>query len=294
MSSIESRMIKKSLKKLVQSSLVPHLDIPKLRFDDFQKPGPSTKRYCHSDEVIIHGVNCHWLTPKKVKSEKIILYFHGGAYVCGPSLLQWRMLAKVAHDSHCMAIMVNYRIAPEYPFPAGMDDMMDVYTDLLSYTETENIIFMGDSAGGGLALAMAMKLRDSERRLPSKLILLSPWLDVTMENPKLPEVEELDQMLALPGLIEAGEHYAGDTDRKESYISPLFGNLEGLPPSLLMIGTHDVLLCDCRILKEKSEETGYDLSYEEWDEMFHVWMLNVPYLREARAAVKRITEYINS
>ena len=292
MASMQSKMIKITLKKLVQTSLTPHLNVEKLRWDDFQKPSPSSRKYCHSEEVLIHGVNCYWMTPKIKQSDKIILYFHGGAYVCGPSLLHWRMAAQISHDTGYRSIMVNYRKAPEFPYPAAIDDMMNIYHDLLYYTEAENIIFMGDSAGGGLALSLAMKLRDLEQPLPLKIVLLSPWLDVTMGNPALPETRELDHMLAIPGLKEAGILYSKNENPLDSYISPLFGSLHNLPPTLLMIGTHDLLLSDCRTLKEKAEEFDFNLQYEEWEEMFHVWMLNVPYLPEAREAVSRIVEYI--
>ena len=259
MASIQSRMIELSLKKLVQDCFTPLLNVKKLRIDDFHKPGPSAKKYCHTDEVIIHGVPCHWMTPKKVRSPKLILYFHGGAYVCGPSLLHWRMLAFISRKTGYRSIVVDYGKAPEAPYPAGMDNMMNVYKDLLSYTDSENIIFMGDSAGGGLALSLAMKLRDEEIHLPSKLVLLSPWLDVTMNNPALPEVEELDHMLAIPGLKEAGILYSGEEDPLIPYISPLFGSLKNMPQTMLMIGTHDLLLCDSRILKEKADEINFDL-----------------------------------
>ena len=292
MASAISRMIKLSLKKLVQSSFYPRLNIEKLRWDDFVTPSPSSRKYCSSNEDIIHGVPCYWLTPKSALSEKIILYFHGGAFVCGPSLLHWRMLSQISYDTGFRSIMVNYRKAPESPYPASMEDMMNVYNDLLSYTSGENIIFMGDSAGGGLALSMAMKLRDEEKLLPSKLVLLSPWMDITMENPSLPAIEEKDQMLAISGLKEAGDLYSQDIESYNPYVSPLFGSLKDLPPALLLIGTHDLLLCDSRILKEKAEETEYNLKYKEWDEMFHVWMLNVPYLPEAKKAVENIVDYI--
>jgi acetyl esterase/lipase len=287
-------MISLSLKKLVQSNFSPTLNIEKLRWDDFYKPSPSAKKNCNTEEVIIHGVNCYWMTPEKKKSEKIILYFHGGGFVCGPSLLQWRMLSHISKETGITSIMANYRMAPEHPYPAAMDDMMNIYRDLLLYREAENIIFMGDSAGAGLALSLAMKLRDEGISLPQKLVLLSPWLDVTMENPLIPEVEKLDQMLAVSGLVEAGKFYAGNENPLNPYVSPLFGTLEGLPPILLQIGTHDMLVCDCRILKEKADETGFFLNYEEWDEMFHVWMLNVPYLPEANRAVAKIEEFLLS
>ena len=104
MASMQSKMIKITLKKLVQTSLTPHLNVEKLRWDDFQKPSPSSRKYCHSEEVLIHGVSCYWMTPKIKQSDKIILYFHGGAYVCGPSLLHWRMLAQISQNMSNVSI----------------------------------------------------------------------------------------------------------------------------------------------------------------------------------------------
>lgn len=294
MASLQSKMISLSLKKLVQSHFSPKLNVEKLRWDDFYKPSPSAKKNCSTEEVIIHGVSCYWMTPEEIQTDKIILYFHGGGFVCGPSLLHWRMLSQVSKNTGISSIMANYRMAPEHPYPAAIDDMMNIYEDLLRYRDANNIIFMGDSAGGGLALSMSMKLRDEEKPLPSKIVLLSPWLDVTMDNPLIPEVEDLDQMLAVSGLEEAGKLYSGNESPLNPYISPLFGSLIGLPPVLLQVGTHDLLICDCRILKEKADEAGFNLKYEEWDEMFHVWMLNIPYLPEAREAVSEIEKFIKT
>lgn len=294
MASVQSKVISLTLKKLVQSNYSPTLNIDRLRWDDFHKPGPASRKNCSIEEVIIHDVPCFWMSPDHIRSKKIILYFHGGGFVYGPTLLQWRMLSLLSKKTGIQSIMSDYRKAPEHPYPASIDDMMHIYEDLLLSRKAEDIIFMGDSAGGGLALSLAMKLRDMKKPLPYKMVLLSPWLDVTMKNPLIPEIEQLDQMLAVQGLIEAGKYYSGDEDPLNPYISPLFGSLEGLPPILLQIGTHDMLLCDCRVLKEKADESGVHISYREWDEMFHVWMLNIPYLPEAREAISEVEKFLSS
>ncbi len=291
---MQCRMIKISLKKLVQIHFTPHLEIEKLRRDDCLNPSSSAKKHCHVESLLIDDINCFKITPKKFHSEKILLSFHGGAYACGPSLLHWRMISQLSFKLGCRSIIVKYKRTPEYAYPAAMDDMLKVYTSLLLENKPENIIFIGDSAGGGLALTTAMKLRDEHKPLPLKLVLLSPWLDLSMDNAAIEELEDLDQMLALPGLKEAASLYGGTNDLKNPYISPIYGNLDGLPPTLLLIGTDDLLLADCRKFKNKSEQSNYRLKYQEWDEMFHVWMLNVPYLPEANKALEEIETFIQN
>ena len=293
MSSKTSKVIKMTLKKLVQVHFNPHLNVEKLRIDDFDRPSPMAKKHCRAEDFRLGTIRGSWLFPLHKKSNKIILYFHGGGYVCGPSILQWRMLSHISSETGCTSLMINYRTAPEHQYPAAIDDMDNVYEFLAESFNREHIIFMGDSAGGGLALGLAMKLRDLNKQMPGKLVLLSPWLDVSMNNPETAGQIELDHMLAVPGLVEAGDLYRGTEKNDNPYISPVKGNLSNLPPVYLMIGTHDLLLPDCRILRRRALAAGMDLLYEEWDEMFHVWMLNVPYLPEAKEAVSKIINFID-
>ncbi len=285
-------MLNLTLKKLVQVHFNPHLNVEKLRIESFVKPSPMARKQCLSEDFRLDEIQGSWLFPHKKKSNKIILYFHGGAYVYGPSILQWRMLSHISKSTGCTALMVNYRCAPEHPYPAAMEDMETVYDYLTNFMKSEQILFMGDSAGGGLALGLAMKLRDRKKQLPAKLILLSPWLDVSMTNKGIKGQAELDNMLAIPGLSEAGQMYCGKEDEKNPYISPVHGDIRDLPPIYLMIGTHDLLLPDCREFQRRAQEEGVSLKYEEWEEMFHDWMLNIPYLPEATEAVQKITRWI--
>jgi len=292
MASRTSKMIKLTLKKLVQVHFSPHLNVEKLRTDDFKRPSPMTKKHCRSEEFKLGNIEGSWLFPLEKKSNKIMLYFHGGGYVCGPSILQWRMLSQICRETGSTALMVRYPIAPEHKYPAAINTMEEVYDYLSESIDREHIVFMGDSAGGGLALGLAMKLRDQKKPLPGKLILLSPWLDVSMENPEIEEQIELDHMLAVPGLKEAGSLYCGTEKKNNPYISPVRGDIQGLPPIYMMIGTHDLLLPDCRKFHKRAQQEGIYLKYEEWEEMFHVWMLNVPYLPEAKKAVEKIISWI--
>ena len=292
MASGMSKMINLSLKKLVQIHFRPRLNISMLRIDDSEKPSPMARKHCRAQNFEQDNVRGTWLYPVNRHSCKVILYFHGGAYVCGPSIMQWRMLSHISWKSGYRALLINYRKAPEHPFPAALEDMEKTYDILLENTNPKNIIFVGDSAGGGLALALAMKLRDEGKPLPEKMVLFSPWLNVEMDNPETAAWEERDNMLALPGLQEAADLYCGKENKKKPYISPLSGDLNNLPPSYLMVGTNELLLPDCRKLRKKAQEAGWNLKYEEWEEMFHVWMLNIPFLPEAREAINKILQFI--
>ncbi len=294
MASLQTKLIKLSLKKTVKPSLTPYLKIEKLRKGDCHKPHKSSVKHCQIEEIEVKGISCTWIIPKEIDSDIIILYFHGGAYVCGPSQSHWSMLAHISKETKSRSILVNYSKSPESTYPSAIDDMENIYNYLRYEFEDKGIVFAGDSAGGGLALSLAMKLRDNKKKLPSKLILLSPWLDVSMENPDLHQVEKLDQMLALPGIIEAGKLYSGKEKQDNPYISPLYGKLDELPPTLLMVGTHELLLCDCRLLKEKAVDSNIDLTYQEWDEMFHVWQIFFSFLPEAKEAVREIIKYIQA
>ncbi len=132
---------------------------------------------------------------------------------------------------------------------------------------------MGDSAGGGLSLALVQHMREEGSEQPAHLILLSPWLDVTLTNPAIQEVEALDVVLGVQGLRDAGEMYAGETGTTHYHVSPIYGSVKDLAPITLFIGTHDVLVADCRKLKAQAAAEGVEIDYHEYDEMMHVWMM---------------------
>lgn len=269
------------------------LKLEKLRKDDFPEPGPLARKKCLIEKIDTTGFYGHWIYPRKSDFKKTILYSHGGAYVSGPSLLHWRVLSHLVLTDNYRVLLVNYPKAPEHPYPAALNAVESAYLKLLEDTAPDDIVIMGDSAGGGLTLALAMKLRDEGKTLPSRLVLLSPWLNLAMDNEETPKQAERDNMLALPGLADAASSYRGTEELQNPYISPLFGSLEGLPPTLLMIGTLDILLPDCREFRRKAEAASLDLTYEEWEGMFHVWMLNIPYIPEAVEAVSRILNWLN-
>ena len=155
----------------------------------------------------------------------------------------------------------------------------------------DNIIFMGDSAGAGLALGVAHHLNREERPLPQQIILLGPWLDITMSNPDILPVDKYDPLLGIKGLQMAGAVYAGSLDPRDDKVSPLYGDFEGLPPISVFVGTHDLFVADCRRLKEKMRSAQLPLNYFEYTKMMHVWVADVVQ-REAIHAMEQIAKLI--
>jgi acetyl esterase/lipase len=149
---------------------------------------------------------------------------------------------------------------------------------------------MGDSSGGGISLALSQRLREDGQPQPGHVILLSPWLDATLSNPDIPAIDKIDPFLGVEGLKYGGEVYARDVDPRSYLVSPVYGNLKGLAPITLFIGTRDILWPDCRRLRDRAREEGVALDYREYDGMVHDWMLGP--LPEAKRAIREIVEKI--
>ena len=267
------------------------INLKDIRKDDLVKPGKRMCRGCTVKRVkTLAGFHWH-LIPQKLKNNKLIVYFHGGGYVGGMVKQQWTTIAKIALKSGSKVIIPEYPLAPESNYKAVFSMISDSYELILNEYNSNDIIFLGESAGGGLLLSFAMKLRTENKPLPAKLVALSPWVDVSMKNPDAKNLEKVDPMIAVDGLKRAGEMYAKGTDTTDFLVSPLYGNPEGLPPTYIYAGTHDILFPDEKLYAEKLKNAGVETYYFEYPKMIHAWMF-LP-IAEAKKTIQKIISNLN-
>jgi len=219
------------------------------------------------------GSKVFTLVPKSGTRKTVILYFHGGAYIRGAVKQHWDFVSHFVRNTGCTVVVPDYPLAPQYGYKDVFERMEMVYRDLIGKHQPENIILMGDSAGGGLALALAQRLRDIQVVQPAQIIMLSPWLDISMTHPGIPDIQKKDPFLSAIGLKAAGEAYAKDLSTKNRLVSPVYGDFHGLGKLSLFTGTYDILCPDARKLKSICDQQGIPLNYFEYPKMVHVWML---------------------
>lgn len=222
---------------------------------------------------------------------KHVLYLHGGGYVNVIVPPHWHFLDRLMASTGCSVTVPLYGLAPEHTYDEAFRLLLDVYRHMLETTPAADIIFMGDSSGGGLALAFAQMLRDEGLPQPGGVVMLSPWVDLTGSNPDIATVAKRDPMLAEAGAREAARMWSGGTDLRNPLLSPIYGALAGLPPLCVLIGTDDVLMPDCRRLRDLAEQQGQVIRYCEYEGMFHTWML-LP-LPESADALRQIAAFVN-
>ena len=222
-----------------------------------------------------------------------LMYLHGGGYVMDIAAVHWDAVAWLCEELGASATVPIYPLAPEVTAEQTLAAMHALYGEVAERYGAENVTVMGDSAGGGMSLALAQVLAAKGENQPASLVLFSPWVDATASGEGQREIEPRDRMLAVAGLEACGKLYAGDLPLDDHRVSPLFGTLEGLPPMAIFSGTSDILLVDGRRLAKRLEdEGGNDYIYREYERMFHVWMLlPVP---EGRQALRETADFIRS
>lgn len=213
----------------------------------------------------------------------VVLYLHGGGYIIGSSTTHRGLTGHLAQASGCNVITPDYRLAPEHPFPAALDDAEAVYCALLKLgTRAEHIAIAGDSAGGGLTLALAMRLRDKNLPLPSSLTVFSPWVDLTQQQLYRPECEPV---LQAQWTGKAARLYSGDEPLTNPLISPIYGDLSGLPPLLIQAGSEEILLNDAERLAAVAQRDDVPTTLEIFNSLWHVFQVHSGQLDRATEAV---------
>ena len=251
------------------------LVIAYLLIADIQSKTPkkiSQECYITSNEFI--GRKIFTLTPKiKNEKEKYILYFHGGSYIAETSEEHWNFLENLVKDTGYTVILPDYPLAPKYTYEDVFTMIKPLYKEIIERISPEDLIMMGDSAGGGMALALEENLSEENEELPSKLILISPWLDTRMENSKIDEVQKNDKDLNKEALKLAGIAYKGKNGKDTYLVNPIDGPLDKLKNVTIYTGTYDILNPDVEILVQKAKEKNVTIDVKEYEECGHIWIV---------------------
>ena len=211
---------------------------------------------------------------KNVENKKYILYFHGGSYVAEATQNHWTFLENIVKDTGYEVIMPDYPLTPKYNYKDVYNMVELLYKEIVEKVGKDNLIIMGDSAGGGLALGLYEKLAEDNIELPIKTILISPWLDVRLENEGINAIEKNDNILNKEALKLAGIAYAGEDGINSYLVNPIDGDLSKLTNIKIFIGTYDILYPDCNLLKERAEKVNGNVEIKEYDKAKHIWLID--------------------
>lgn len=243
--------------------------------------------------VDVAGMHGEWVESPHADGHRVLFYLHGGGYRSGSCVTHRDLASRLSLASGARVLLFDYRLAPEHPFPAAVEDAVRAYRWLIGEGfEPEDVAVGGDSAGGGLALATMVRLREQGIALPAAAVLLSPWVDLALTGPSIRTLAGLAPSGSPRELAEAADLYLAATDPKEPLASPLYADLGGLPPLLVQVGDHELLLDDSTRLAEVAEAAGVAVTLEVWEEMWHVWHLSAAELPEGRRAIRRVGEFV--
>jgi epsilon-lactone hydrolase len=242
-------------------------------------------------------LNGEWIepvVPGHPAHERCILYLHGGAYIAMSARTHRSVTSRLATGAGARLFALDYRLAPEHPFPAALEDALAAWHALSADTPASHIAVAGDSAGGGLALALLVALRDAGERLPAAAVLFSPWTDLAATGRSLIDNDAADPLIFGAWVAPMARHYLGDTPATNPLASPVYADLAGLPPLLIQVSDCEVLLDDSRRVAENASRCGVNVKMEIWSGVPHAWQVFAPILPEGRAALTGAGAFIRS
>ncbi len=241
------------------------------------------------------GIPCEIHLPHHAPSNRVILYMHGGGFALGSPVSHRNLVSRLALAAGIKAIAIDYRRAPEHRFPAALTDTVRVYQYCLDQgIRPSNILFCGDSAGGNLVLTTLLKLKQDGLPMPAAGSCISPWCDLTLKADTIQGNAGKDLILTPKLLQQFADLYVPDGIRTEPLMSPLFGDLQGLPPLLIQVGSSEILLDDAVAMAERARQAGVQVDLEVWEGMQHVWHYSAFLLKDGRAAIQRIAEFFRN
>jgi epsilon-lactone hydrolase len=295
--SLSAKMLRLGLRCFVTRGLEPEpqIDLLRRRMEAIRWITPGPPRGTQAIKLNADGVKLVRIATPQSLDDRCILYLHGGGYVMGSPPQYRDFIWRIARAASAHVVCPYYRLAPEHPFPAALDDAVTSYSWLLAQgAQPHRLVIMGDSAGGGLALATLLRLRDEDLPLPAAAVTLSPWTDLALTGDSMRENAGADLTLKFERAASFARHYLGGADPRHPYASPLFGNPAGLPPILFQVGSDEILRDDSVRMAEKLRAAGSRVEIEIWPRMPHVWQLYARVLPEGRRAIERIGAFVRT
>lgn len=248
-----------------------------------------------TEQVDANGVPAEWNITRSADAHRVIMFLHGGAYISGSIASHRHVMAELGRQAEARTLALGYRLAPEHAFPAALDDALAGYRFLLSSGyDAARITLAGESAGGGLAIATLLSLRDAGVTLPGSVWCSSPWVDLEMTGTTMTSKAAVDPLIQKPYLIETAAAYLRGTDPRSPLVSPIHADLHGLPRMLIQVGSAETLLSDSIRLAAVAGEADVDVTLQVWPGMIHAWHLFYPQLAEGRRALAAVGAFIRA
>src|SRR5579863_4809212 len=255
-------------------------------------PGPPAGTL--TEAIDADGVRAVRIVAPQSRGDVCILHFHGGGYVVGSAPLYRDFTWRIGVAACAWVLYFDYRLAPEHPFPAALDDAVKVYRWLAGRIDPRRIAVMGDSAGGGLALGTLYRLRDEGLALPGAAVAISPWTDLALTGESLTSNAEADPMMDATALPSIADRYLSGADARNPYASPLYGDASGLPPTLIQVGSDEILRDDGLRMAARLKAAGCKVEIEIWPRMPHAWHLYARILPEGRKAIENVGRFVQN
>ncbi len=287
-------ILKTSLRRTLKKAFGPATPVPAQRRlvkrMALLMPAPAGVR---RKPVDMGGVRGECVSGRLPRTKRAILYLHGGGYCIGSPYSYRVITGSLAKQADMVVFAVDYRLAPEHPHPAALDDALAAYRWMLADGFLPSrIAVVGDSAGAGLALSLCLALRNAHERLPAAVALMSPWVDLAGTGESFVTLAERDPMLSPEGLRRWAREYLADLAPDHPMCSPLYAELGGLPPMLIQVGSEEIVLSDSTRLTDRARKAGVEVRLHQFEGLWHDFQLHVGVLRESRAAIKEIAQFI--
>jgi monoterpene epsilon-lactone hydrolase len=289
---VDEQEVRSVLDQLQSVPWPPGVDEARLHYDHMGSPIAKDVRV---ETVDAPGVTGQMLTPPVADKDRAAIFLHGGGYVFGSLRSHGGLAAEVARAAQCAVLQLDYRRAPEHPFPAALEDSCAAFRLLVARgIEPQRIALVGDSAGGGLVVATLVALREAGDALPGAVVCLSPWVDLEATGESYETRKAIDPMVEWETVDLVSRLYLNGADPRTPTASPIHADLRGLPPLLVQVGEREILFSDAQRLADKARASGVDVIFEEWPALYHVWHLQYEILSAARVAIARVGQFVRS